>query len=198
MALECELKYLGVDLEALSDCLKAVGSDGSGRYFESNIVFDYNDRSLKKAGTLLRLRSKRGKSVLTVKRPPENEVPSALKVFEEIESEVEDFDTVKRALEAVGLQVTFAYEKVREKWAYMDCVICLDQLPFGNFVEIEGTEATVPACAEALGLTENDTTKLTYHALNIEHREQKGMDFDESFVFADEERASILEELGKE
>ena len=193
MTLECELKYLDVDLDDLSRRLEKAGGETSGRYFESNLVFDYSDRSLKEAGVLLRLRQKQGKAVLTVKKPPETDVPSALKVFEEIESVVDDFETVKRALEAVGFSVFFAYEKVREKWHFMDCVICLDHLPFGDYVEIEGIEETVPKCAVALGLDSNPTSKLTYHALNIEYRSMQGLEFDESFVFSDEERAVLAE-----
>jgi len=198
MTLECELKYLDVDLDVLSLRLKDIGGKTSGRYFESNLVFDYDDRSLKKAGVLLRLREKQGKAVLTVKRPPETEVPSSLKVFEEIESVVEDFDTVKRALEAVGFSVAFAYEKVREKWTFDECVICLDQLPFGDYVEIEGTEETVPQCAVALGIDVNPTSKLTYHALNIEYRSGSDLEYDESFVFTDEKRATLADQLRKD
>lgn len=191
MALECELKYLNVDLGSLSAQLNKVGATGSGRYFESNIVFDYPDRSLKEAGVLLRLREKAGKAVLTVKKPPETEVPSTLKVFEEIESVVDDFETVKRALEAVGFHVAFAYEKTREKWEFMDCVICLDHLPFGDYVEIEGTEETVAQCAAALGIDGNPTSKMTYHALNIEYRSARGLAYDESFVFSEQEKADL-------
>lgn len=198
MPLECELKYLNVDLDDLSRRLGDLGGETTGRYFESNMVFDYADRSLKKAGVLLRLREKKGTAVLTVKRPPEADVPSTLKVFEEIESVVEDFDTVKRALEAVGFSVAFAYEKVREKWRFMDCVICLDHLPFGDYVEIEGTEETVPQCATALGIADNETSKLTYHAINIEYRSKEGLEFDESFVFSDSERTGLKKRFGKE
>jgi len=197
MTLECELKYLNVNLESLSQLLNKKGGKTSGRYFESNIVFDYPDRSLKEAGVLLRLREKRGKAVLTVKRPPETDVPSALKVFEEIESVVDDFDTVKRALEAVGFKVCFAYEKTREKWNYMDCTICLDHLPFGDYVEIEGTEQTVPRCAVDIGIAGNTTSKMTYHALNIEYRSSQGLEFDESFVFSDKVRAELKELFDK-
>jgi len=197
MALECELKYLDVNLDDLSRRLADAGGESLGRYFESNLVFDYPDRSLKGAGILLRLREKQGQGVLTVKHPPKADIPSALKVFEEIETEVGDFSIMQSALEALGFSVAFAYEKVREKWKYNRCTICLDRLPFGDYVEIEGTEETVPACAENIGLAKSNTSKATYHALNIEYRQGNGLDPDESFVFDDEQRASIFKEIGK-
>jgi adenylate cyclase class 2 len=197
MALECELKYLEADLAALADRLRSAGAGSSGRYFEANTVFDRPDRSLKRDGILLRLREKRGATVLTVKRPPDVPAPSALKVFEEIETGVEDGAAMAEALAALGFVPAFRYEKVREKWRYMDCAICLDRLPFGDFVEIEGDEAEVLACAAELGLNAACTTKATYHGLNIEYRLAKGLEPDENFVFAPGERAALREELEK-
>lgn len=198
MALECELKYLGVDMVALSLRLEQAGGEKLGRYFESNLVFDYPDRSLKGRGVLLRLREKQGQAVLTVKRPPETEVDSALKVFEEIETGVGDFSIMKTALEAIGFRVAFAYEKIREKWKFGGCAICLDSLPFGDYVEIEGTEESVPACAHSLGLDDCSTSKDTYHTLNIEYRRENGLSSDESFVFDADRRAKIIREIGEE
>lgn len=198
MALECELKFLRVDLDAVSHRLQEAGGTRLGRYFESNLVFDYPDRSLKEKSILLRLRDKQGKAILTVKRPPEEDVSSALKVFDEIETRVGDFQTMKSALEAIGFKVFFSYEKIREKWQFMDCVICLDLMPFGHFVEIEGTEESVPVCAKAIGLQSHETTTETYHALNLADRQSKGLDPDESFVFEETVRTRLLAELDKE
>ncbi|QGY41360.1 CYTH domain-containing protein [Pseudodesulfovibrio cashew] len=198
MSLECELKYLDANLEALSMRLREAGGDSTGPYLESNLVFDDSERSLKKAGTLLRLREKRGRAVLTVKKLPDEPHPSALKVFEEIETGVDDFDAMRLSLETVGFSVAFGYEKVREKWLFMGCAVCLDRLPFGDFVEIEGSEESVPACAAALGLDDNRTTKSTYHALNIEHRAVNGLEPDENFLFSGAKREEILRQMGKD
>ncbi|OIQ48771.1 CYTH domain protein [Pseudodesulfovibrio hydrargyri] len=197
MALECELKYLEADLADLADRLRRAGATTSGRYFEANTVFDRPDRSLKRDGILLRLREKQGRAVLTVKRPPEAPAPSALKIFEEIETGVDDGAAMAEALETLGFAPAFRYEKVREKWRHMDCAVCLDRLPFGDFVEIEGDEAQVLACAAWLGLNAACTTKATYHGLNIEYRVEKGLEPDENFVFGSAERAALLDELDK-
>jgi len=198
MALEMELKYIDANLNELGKQMKAAGGETTGPYLETNLVFDYPDRSLKSEGTLLRLREKQGKAVLTMKKLPEKPIPSFLKVFEETDSDVEDFQAVKTILEGVGFFVAFGYEKVREKWLFMDCAVCLDRLPFGVFVEIEGAEDTVPDCAKALGLDPNQTTKMTYHALNIEYREKNGLKPNENFLFSDDDRAAIVLNLGKE
>nr|WP_321257021.1 class IV adenylate cyclase [uncultured Pseudodesulfovibrio sp.] len=198
MALECELKYLSVDLNAIRCRLEEVGGTYSGRYFESNLVFDYPDRSLKAQSILLRLREKQGQTILTVKRPPEEDIPSVLKVSDEIETSVGDLNVMRAALETLGFKVFFSYEKVREKWCYMDCTLCLDQMPFGYFVEIEGTDISVPACAQAIGLDSHETTTETYHALNMSDRRNRGLSPDENFVFEEPFRTRLLAELDKE
>jgi adenylate cyclase class 2 len=197
MGLECELKYVGVDLMRLSSRLDQGGGELVGRYFESNLVFDRSDRSLKAAGVLLRLRFRQGQAVLTVKRPPTVALVPTLKVFEEIETPVGDFKVMREALEAIGFSVAFTYEKVREKWRHMGCVVCLDHLPFGDFVEIEGGETSVPACASRLDLDPTRSTTATYHALNLAHREARGLAADENFVFSDDEKAAFEYEIGK-
>ncbi|WP_272699969.1 class IV adenylate cyclase [Desulfovibrio sp. Fe33] len=195
MTLECELKYLEADLDELAAKLAAAGAGTSGRYFEENIVFDRPDRSLKAAGVLLRLRERQGRGVLTVKRLPENPEPSALKIFEEIQTGVDDPAAMGAALGAVGFVPAFRYEKVREKWSHMECVVCLDRLPFGDFVEIEGEEVKVFACAADLGLDSACTTKATYHGLNLEYRLAKGLEPDDNFVFESGRRAALLEQI---
>ncbi|MBG0789251.1 MAG: class IV adenylate cyclase [Desulfovibrionaceae bacterium] len=198
MALESELKFLDADLAATSRRLRESGGESLGRYFESNAVFDYPDRSLKEKGILLRLRERQGGAVLTVKRPPRDAAPSALKVFEEIETGVDDCAAMRRSLLAVGFIEAFGYEKVREKWRFMDCVVCLDMLPFGDFVEIEGTGAAVPACAAALGLEDRQTSTATYHALNLEQRRAEGLAPDENFRFDPSARGELLRAIGKD
>lgn len=195
MGLESELKFLDADLAETGRRLRAAGGEGSGRYFESNTVFDYPDRSLKERGVLLRLRQKRGRAVLTVKRPPEHPGPTALKVFEEIETVVDDAGAMRESLLAVGFTEAFGYEKVREKYRFMDCVVCLDELPFGDFVEIEGTDATVAACARVLGLDGLETATDTYHALNLACRRSAGLDPDENFRFDRDRRGELLRGL---
>ena len=197
MGMEKELKFLHVDHDGMRRKMSGTGVRTAAAYYERNLVFDTPDRTLKSAETLLRLRQKPGKAMLTVKQPPESDEVSALKVYQEREMEVGDFETMVGLLESVGFEVAFAYEKFREKWAFMDCVVCLDRLPFGDYAEIEGEEAEVLACAEVLGLDRATASKATYHALNLEWRADSGLPPDENFVFEAEERLRFGKKVGK-
>ncbi|WP_243546555.1 class IV adenylate cyclase [Pseudodesulfovibrio tunisiensis] len=195
MSLECEVKFPEVDPSELAARLVRAGAESLGRYLERNLVFDDASRSLREASILLRLRSRQGESVLTVKRPPDNPVPSSLKVFEELETHVADFQIMRAILEALGYSVAFGYDKVRARFRFMDCVVCVDELPFGCFAEIEGSEETVWPCARVLGLERATASTETYHALNRAHRERNGLKPDENFTFSRERLDRIRLEL---
>jgi adenylate cyclase class 2 len=196
MALEIELKFLNPDFAALRRRLMALGAEPLDRVFERNLVFDDAARSLKSASTLLRLRTER-KSLLTLKRPPERE-QDGVKVFEEIETEVADPLAMQRMLEALGYREAFAYEKLRETWRFGEQLVCLDILPFGRFVEIEGEREALFEAARALGLPPESSSTKTYHQLNLERQTREGANPSETFVFEPAERARIeTQEFGR-
>lgn len=195
MALEKELKFENIDHEKLREILRREKASYVGRWFEENIVFDTSERELKRRGILLRLRKKGAISVLTVKTPPEEECPSHIKVFQEHETEIADFDALANCFVALGYSPAFSYEKIREKWALAGCVVCLDMLPFGMYVEIEGDEKAIALCSQRLALQQEDATIETYHALNLRVQMENGASANESFVFEDEHKRILLAEL---
>jgi adenylate cyclase class 2 len=192
MPLEIEVKFLVADHAALRQRLADMGAHCVGRWFEANIVFDDAQRSLKAASTLLRLREKSGRVVLTLKRAADTTVSDTVKVCEETETDVADAASMRAILAGLGFTPALRYEKVREKWTLLGCEVCLDTLPFGDFVEIEGSEEDISACAKALNLHRDQASTATYHDLNRQHREASGAPPDESFVFDDAVKASLL------
>lgn len=191
MALEIEIKYLDVDHEALRQRLSALGALYLNRGFESNVVFDDAERTLKAQGTLLRLRERGSHNVLTLKRDSGLSTSTA-KIYDESETEIANAANLQEILAGLGFTPALRYEKVREKWAYLGCEICLDLLPYGQFVEIEGSEADLSTCAKALGLPQEKASTATYHDLNRQRLQAAGLPPDDSFVFDDEAKAKIL------
>lgn len=187
MAIEVELKFLDVDHSSLRDRLRTVRAKRISGYFEKNIVLDDLGRTLYKRSALLRLRQA-GKTTMTVKRIPTLiSDESKVKVYEEYQSEITNYDEMISCLHILGYDPVFRYEKFREKWEFMDCLICVDTLPFGNYVEIEGTEQNILNCALELGLDIKSSSKKTYHELNRENRVRLGLEPDENFVFTAEQ-----------
>jgi adenylate cyclase class 2 len=79
---------------------------------------------------------------------------------------VEDFEKAKRFLEALGYQKLVYYEKYRTTYEWNETLIMLDELPYGNFVEIEGeTVDAIRAAAGQFHLNWETTIGTSYHAL---------------------------------
>ena len=148
--LECEVKFLIADPEGFRDRLRQTGALPTGSAFETNYRYDRADNQLLDSKCLLRLRRDR-RNWLTFKKPH----PSGgrqVKTHEELEVSVSDFETTHQILQALGFQRAQIYEKRRETYAIASVEICLDHLPFGHFIEIEGAADMLPSVAARLGL----------------------------------------------
>jgi adenylate cyclase class 2 len=148
--LECEVKFFLASPERLRDRLRQAGALPTGNAFETNYRYDRIDDPLLARQCLLRLRRDR-RNLLTYKKPN----PSGgrqFKTYDELEIEVSDFATAHQILEALGFHRAQIYEKRRETYEMASVEICLDHLPFGYFLEIEGAADRLPSVAVSLGL----------------------------------------------
>lgn len=149
--LEIELKFFLPHPGDLRKRLRACNAQcRRRRTFEYNVRYDTADGRLLKNNCLLRLRKDRS-ATLTVKAPPAT-TDDRFKIFRELEVGVADFDSMDAILKALGFFRRQTYEKWRETWRYRGATVCLDSLPFGNFLEIEGNPDQITTIAGDLGL----------------------------------------------
>ena len=114
------------------------------------------------SGRLLRLRRDR-RARLTFKEPvAEGAADPRLKVRREVEVEVSNFENAREILEGIGYRVSAGYEKERETWRLHGASVCLDELEFGRFIEIEGEPAEIERVAADLGLDLRDGITRSY------------------------------------
>jgi adenylate cyclase class 2 len=133
---EIEAKLYVQNLDQIKSQLEKLGAQLiQERVLEANIRFDLPGAKLRAEGRVLRLR-RDTKVRLTYKSAGTNE--QGVLSREEIEFVVEDFEKAKRFLEALGYQKLVYYEKYRATYEWNKTHIMLDELPYGNFVEIEG------------------------------------------------------------
>ncbi len=177
---EIEAKFYVSDLERITTRLHELGAFLiQPRVLETNIRFDLPDASLRSERRVLRLR-RDTEARLTYKDPSQNE--KGVLSRREIEFTVEDFDKAKQFLEALGYQPIFYYEKYRTTYTLesdsllsetheqarglQSCHIMLDELPYGNFVEIEGDSLdSIQAVASKLNLNWDTAIAKSYNAL---------------------------------
>jgi adenylate cyclase class 2 len=145
---EFEAKFFVNDLEHVRQRIRQLGGQiSSERQLERNWGFDLPDRSLSISGVVLRLREDSG-AHLTYKRPLQS-----VEERYEIELDVDSAEAARELLENLGYQVVSLYEKYREVFLYGETHLMLDELPFGEFVEIEGPSLkSVETHARKLGL----------------------------------------------
>jgi adenylate cyclase class 2 len=148
--LEIEVKFFLEDIETIRERLIQSGADSNGRNFERNICFDNEDDGLFLSDSLLRLR-KDDRATLTYKATPDAGDPE-FKVLKELEVEVSDFEMMLNILCALGFHQSQSYEKYRETFTIGDAKLCLDQMPFGNFLEIEGGKDEIRNLAQQIGM----------------------------------------------
>ena len=148
--LEIEVKFYLGDIESVRDSIKKIGGTFQGRSFEKNIRFENADNGLVLENSLLRLRQDT-KARLTYKSRPSN-TDKDYKIHRELEVEVSDFATMKSILEAVGFHQEQVYEKWRETFKLESSMLCIDRMPYGNFLEIEGDKNGIRRLTAQLGL----------------------------------------------
>ena len=147
---ETEVKFYLPDPASIRANLTAIGARCLGKHHEHNIRLEDRDRSLGRKKSLLRLRRDQG-AKLTFKSIPEDADPE-FKQLHELEVEVGDFEEMLRILTALGFDPVQRYEKWRESWRLDRTVFCLDCLPYGDFLEIEGAKADITEAAGRLDL----------------------------------------------
>ncbi len=194
MTLEVEIKFYCSDFQRLRRKLEDLGAFFLHRRFESNLVFDTPDYRLRQENILLRLRSTGSQSgVICLKKPTADSHPDDVKAWEEHETPVERCDQMRELLRSLGYILSFSYEKVREEWELEGCQVCLDVLPFGRFVEIEGERESILDLAERLEIADCPRTAKNYHQLNREYRARNGLGPEDSFVFSESDKSNLIE-----
>jgi adenylate cyclase class 2 len=133
------------------------------RVLETNIRFDLPGATLLAQGRVLRLRRDTD-ARLTYKSASTNE--QGVLSREEIEFIVEDYEKARRFLEALGYEKLVYYEKYRSTYEWNNTHIMLDELPCGDFVEIEGeTLESIRGVADQLSLNWETAIATSYSAL---------------------------------
>jgi adenylate cyclase class 2 len=160
LPIETEVKFHLADPPAMRSRLIGLGALSSGRIPERNIRFENDTGDLQRRRSLLRLRQDL-KATLTYKSPPVQADPE-FKQLVEFEVEVADFEAMQRILIALGFRPQQRYEKQRETLRIGHTAFCVDALPYGDFIEIEGPAEEIRAYAHHLGLSWERRILLTY------------------------------------
>jgi adenylate cyclase class 2 len=161
---ETEAKFYVRNLRRIRQRLRSLGARlVQRRVLEENLRYDLPDARLRSAGRVLRLRLDTA-ARLTFKGPGKS--TRGVLSRREIEFTVGNFEAARQFLEALGFEQVLRYEKYRAVYRWKTVHIMLDELPYGEFVEIEGDRPeAIRAAARHLGLTWSAAVTASYAAL---------------------------------
>ena len=161
--LETEVKFYLPNMDSIRTRMIDLGAVFKHRTFETNIRFEDAEKSLIQKKSLLRLRKDK-KITLTYKcEPPFKD--NQFKILKEFEVEVSDFDAMEHILKSLGFQGEQVYEKWRETYVFGDTNLCLDTMPYGDFLEIEGKKESIQQLSSKIGLLWEKRILLNYLAI---------------------------------
>ena len=158
---ELEVKFYVRDLAGVEARIrKSRAVLSQPRTHEFNLRFDTPAGDLARAYRVLRLRQDTA-ARLTYKGPAQSQ--EGVRIRQEIEFTVGDFHSARKLLEALGYQVYMIYEKYRTVYDLDQVHVALDELPYGDFVEIEGPDASsIQSANQITGLNWEATVPESY------------------------------------
>lgn len=154
MAIENEVKLCVESFDDIKVKLSEMKAKHLITVYEKNVLYDTDASDLKEEDVGLRIRCETGQDgslkrvILTLKGP---RMDGLTKKRLEFELFVSTFDEAHELMIAIGFHKVLVYEKVREKWSCGGTEICLDTLPFGSYIEIEGAGDDIVDVAGKLG-----------------------------------------------
>lgn len=160
--LEIEKKYR-ISEQQRSEVIEALaefGAEYEGEDAEENTI--YGGDALTEGG-VVRLRKTQDRAILTFKRRAENQSDAKHQI--EYETQVSDADAAERIIRELGLRPKLVYEKRRQTWKLKSVEVVVDELPFGLFMEIEGSLTGIKEAEILLDIEHLEIVHETYPIL---------------------------------
>lgn len=172
MAIETEKKYhLGSKrLEEITQKLIDLGATFEKEVFEVN--YQHRGGEMDERGATLRLRKIGDFTMLTYKEKVSTDNGAKKKI--EYETQVSDVDAAEAIIQHLGYRLTAVYEKRRKYWRLGEVEVVLDELPFGLYMEIEGTNDSIDKVQRKLGLKAIEYEPRGYPRLTLKYGKMNG------------------------
>jgi adenylate cyclase class 2 len=138
---------------------------------EVSVLWD-REGELRSRGCALRVRRYHGEGILTWKGPRVED--PLMKIRPETETGVEDPEALEAILSSLGYAPALEMVKRRAIWRREALEACLDEAPFGCFLELEGARDAIEAAMAELGLGASQVETRSYPALFSAARSGEG------------------------
>jgi len=132
------------------------------------ITYGFFSKDSIKKGVFPRIRVESGSHVLTVKVRPKKKT----KYFERKEYSIiinNEREGIK-ILKSLGFNRVRKFSKKRQEWFFQNVKVCIDNLYFGTFLEIEGKKKQIESMVKKLGLEKRERITKAYLALEDDYK----------------------------
>ena len=171
MAQEVEIKFRVDNLRALTRQLRTLKFRlVTKRTHEMNTLYDLPGEVLRNRKELLRIRKYGSEWTFTFKSGTKHGRHSSRV---ELETKVEDGNTLDAIARSLGYAPTFRYEKFRAEWTDGKGHVVVDETPIGNFCEIEGPPRWIDATAAKLSVRREDYITKNYATLFADWKQER-------------------------
>ncbi|CAN5460703.1 MAG: class IV adenylate cyclase [Pyrinomonadaceae bacterium] len=172
MAIEIEKKYRldQTRTDEVAAKLEKMGAVFSSEVFEENYL--HRGGLLDERSAVLRLRKIGDVTLLTYKEKFRND--SDIKHKIEFETVVADVDAMESIIEKLGYRLSVVYEKHRKTWHFREVEVVLDELPFGLYMEIEGTIEHIAEAEKLLNIRDLTPELRGYPRLTLKYGKMIG------------------------
>lgn len=181
MNISREIKIKLADKDEIVNKLREKSAILIGGGKETSVRYDTEEGEYEKQGKYIRLRSGL-KNTISLKEKMEDIEEDKILTRNGIEVEVDNIKGIKSILEKIGLKPMYTMEKYRLKWMYNKNQINLDELIFGCFLEIHGTEQEIWNILDELNLDDNDIVEGTYWDIFDEYKKYNQMYINENDI----------------
>lgn len=187
--IEKEIKVKIADYKILLDKLLKSGAVVLNKSKEKTIRLDTPNMDLEKRGVFLRVRSG-SKNTITMKEKIGED--KNVRSRKETEFEISDVDQMAYILEKLGFTLTRIMEKYRINLQYKGAILSIDEMPFGMYLEVEGTEEQIETITAELGYSTSDKVLGTYWDVFEEYKKENNLT-GENIVFPENYKSKMLE-----
>ena len=150
------------------------------KHFEDNFVLDSEEGVLRNRFALLRVRHTDDLATITLKEvPPPDTSSSKFKSRLELETRVDDSETMLKIFARLGFRKVFRYQKFRTVFEAAlpsgeTLDVMFDETPIGVFVELEGKESEVAETLTMIGVERDEHILHSYIAIQIDRCASEG------------------------
>jgi adenylate cyclase, class 2 len=184
---EIEVKILEINPIEIEKKILIFDGKKIGSYLINEKLYDFPDGRLNSDFSILRIRTyenekKKGKiekTELTFKSSTKKMRESALKIREELQTEVDDAKELEKIVLSLGLVLTHDREKKRTSFVIGDkkkVRVEIDTYPkVPSYMEVEGDESSIPVVVKKLGFDMKDALNIS--ATKVLKKYGKDVDF---------------------